>query len=125
MSVDLLFNLLSSESLISSFIFWVQNLWSPLWSLEFRNFDLLSSGRGGEPRRVKQMQSSWGERTSAHNGVAHATAPDARRQADQQEAADEEEDEGDEEEEGQHEEVSARGNDHLRIPNRRRSSIQL
>ena len=71
------------------------------------------------------MQSSRGERTSAHYGAAHATAPDARRQADQQEAADEEEDEGDEEEEGQHKEVSARGDDHLWIPNRRRSSIQL
>ena len=89
-------------------------------------FDLLfNSGRGSESRRVKQVQRSRGERASADDGAAHATASDAWRQVDQQEAADEEEDEGDEEEAGQREEVSARGNDHLRIPNRRRSSIQL
>ena len=70
---------------------------------------LLNSGRGREPWRVKQVQPSRGERASADDGAAHATAPDARRQVDQQEAADEEEDEGDEEEEGEHQEVSQAG----------------
>ena len=90
-------------------------------------FDLLfNSGRGGEPRVIEQVQPRRRERASADNGSAHATAPDARRQTDQQEAPDEEEDEGDKEEEGEHnKEVSAGGDDHLWIPNRRRSSVQL
>ena len=90
-------------------------------------FDLLfNSGRGGEPRVIEQVQPRRRERASADNWSAHATAPDARRQTDQQEAPDEEEDEGDKEEEGEHnKEVSAGGDDHLWIPNRRRSSVQL
>ena len=88
-------------------------------------FNLLLNSGGGISR-VEQVQPSRGEGASADDGVAHATAPDARRQADQQEVADEEEDEGDEEEEGEHEEgAQAGGDDHLWIPNRRRSSIQL
>ena len=72
------------------------------------------------------MQARRGKGSSADNRASHATTRDVRREADQQEAADEEEDEGDEEEEGEHEEgAQAGGDDHLWIPNRRRSSIQL
>ena len=92
--------------------------------INFFLFDLLLNS--GRCISEQQVQPSRGEGASADDGVAHATAPDARRQADQQEAADEEEDEGDEEEEGEHEEgAQAGGDDHLWIPNRRRSSIQL
>ena len=92
--------------------------------INFFLFDLLLNSGGGISEQ--QVQPSRGEGASADDGAAHATAPDARREADQQEVADEEEDEGDEEEEGEHEEgAQAGGDDHLWIPNRRRSSIQL
>ena len=71
------------------------------------------------------MQPSGGERASADDGVAHATATDAGRETDQQETADEEEDEGDEEEEDKLHKEEAGGDVHLWIHNRRRYSIQL